>query len=73
MADKKRDPMIWQDEFGIDPRSKANIRRNGKNAPQGIDWDSFLKGTAQKGGKPKTSLGLINDQQKSRKSKPEQS
>lgn len=57
----------WQSDFGIDPRSKANLRRNGKNVPQGIDWDALINKGLQKGsGKSQTPLGFINDQQKKR-------
>lgn len=63
MKETKNSNMEWQDDFGIDPRSKANIRRNGKSLPQGIDWEALMtKGLKGSKGN-KTSLGLINDQQ----------
>jgi hypothetical protein len=66
MEDKKQERMTeWQDKFGIDPRSKGNIRRNGKNLPQGIDWEALINKGLQKGpSKTQTSLGFINNQQK---------
>jgi len=30
-------------QFGIDPRQKSNIGNNGKNLPEGIDWDILAK------------------------------
>lgn len=66
MADKKQDRKVeWQNEFGIDPRSSGNIRRNGKNIPDGIDWDALIAKGLQKGSKQnQTALGFINNQQK---------
>lgn len=55
----------WESSFGLDPRSKANVRRNGSNLPQGIDWDALIsKGLQKSRGKNQTSLGFINDQQR---------
>ena len=50
--------------YGIDPRSKANIRANGRNVPDGIDWDALMNAGAK--AKPKNELtpwGMAQPQQ----------
>lgn len=65
---KRDDFKEWENQYGIDPRQKGNIRSNNQKAPSGIDWDTLIAKGLQKGNPSnKTSLGFVNDQGNSRK------
>ena len=54
----------FDNQFGIDPRARANIRANGKNMPSDIDWDILINaGQKSKSENELTSWGMVNKQQ----------